>query len=279
MYKQLGQLISKSKHVYVLSGAGLSAPSNVPTFQGTEHMWARLHAQGKNPMLVLRKMVLDFNPKSVWNWFIDYKQKIAQAQPNPAHLALLKLQEHYKIKNKEFSHTTLNIDGLQASLMRKSKILTPNGIAPEGTKEFGYTEGLMEIQGNGNFMRCNEECRPFMYSIPNNLKENDVPPCPRCGMAMRPHMLLFDECYFEGYYKSTTAVDKGLACDCLIAIGTELQTQLPNSLVYEHIDQGKLFVEINLKEVVKSDKKNVHRLIDSCDKTLPALVDAIISAD
>ena len=217
---------------------------------------------------------MDQNPKTIWKWLFSYRQFVTRSQPNEAHKSILRLHEHCKKGGKKFSLVTQSIDGFHTALINESKVLTPQETAKEGIEKHVHSDELVELHGNANYMKCIDECHFKLYKVPDGLKEGDIPVCPMCGQAMRPHILLFDEYYSE---QSRSVIDNGLSCDCMIIIGTSLKTQLPNSLIYEHVDEGKLTIEINPKEVIKSNLKNVFHITESCEKSVPLLVNEIIS--
>ncbi len=276
MIKEVAKRIRDCKHIYMLTGAGISAPSKVPTFRGTDGMWTNMQAKGMEPTELLTCSTFDVNPKFLWNWFVDFKAIMDRAQPNPAHLAILKLQEHCKTHGKEFTLVTQNIDNYHSLLVRQSKILHPRVVDKEGDREFGFTEGVMEIHGNANYMRCSSDRHSGIYRYPEGLQRDCVPVCPKCGSPMRPHVLLFDECYRQDFYKSNTASFRSENCDCMFVIGSELLTNLPRSIAYSHVSAGKLTVEINPRKVIDYTGNNLVHISESCDKSIPKLIDAIL---
>lgn len=277
MYKELGKLIAKSKRLFVFTGSGISAPSNIPPYNGPKGLWEVPPTQIIDPMNNLTKLKMDFNQKPIWNWVRAYRSFLPGAKPNAAHIGILKLQEHFVKLGRELTLATQSLDGFHADLMNSSKILTPNGPIKEGERQFGFVNDLIELHGNLNYMSCLDECHPSLYKIPSTLKENEVPKCPQCEEPMRPHMLLYDEYYSEYRQKSNTMMEKALNADCMLVIATSLRTQLPSVLAYEHIDFDKPAIEINIEKIIKTDMKNVHYITEPCEKAVPLLVDEIIS--
>ena len=275
MYKKLAESVRKCRRIFVLTGAGLSAPSNIPTFRGEDGMWTTMATNGMEPTELLTKMMLDTNAKLIWNWFVGFNKLLNIAKPNEGHKALLKWQEHCKIKDIDFTLVTQNIDNFHSQLIRNSSILKPNLAHKEGTYEYGFTDGLIEIHGNASYMRCNEECSHGFYAMPKALDYDMVPRCKKCGKNMRPHTLMFDEVYRDDYYQSLAAVKRAHLADCMLIIGSELQTHLPNVMAYEHVYDNKLTIEINPRQVINCDGSNVVSISESCEKSLPALIGEI----
>ena len=274
MYKQLVSQIRKSRHIYVMTGAGISAPSKIPTFRGTDGMWTNMASAGKDPLELLTKRNFDYDPKILWNWFIGFKSLTLNAKPNAAHVAVLKLQEYCKSHNIKFTLVTQNVDGLHPLLIKNSPALRRS----RRNKSYpGFTDGVLEIHGNADYMRCSDECDLHLHPYPNDIKEDEFPRCTICGGPMRPHTLLFDEFYREDLYRAETALKRAADTDCMIVIGSELMTHIPNRIVYDHATQGKLTIEVNPRKVINWDESNVHHVNESCEKVLPTIISELTS--
>jgi len=275
--KDLAKKISKMKNIFTLTGAGISAPSKIPIYGGAQGMWAKLAAESVNAMLLLRKSTVRNSPKTVWNWVQDYKSHVDKAIPNEAHKAVLKFQEYCHEKGKNCTLITQNIDGIHSKLIRESKVLKYE-YPGEGSPNFGFTPYIIELHGNVNYMRCNEDCSLKLYSVPKDLNINkEIPKCPTCKSNMRPHMLLFDEAYGEGFYNSTTAINEGMRANCMIIIGSGLMGQLASCLAYDAVIDGKLTVEMNTEKVIKmKDEPNLVHINGSADHTVPELFEEIM---
>lgn len=278
MYKEIGKLVQKCRRLLVFTGAGIGVPSHIPVFNGPDGLWARTALKQADPTSLITRSAFDQHPEALNRWTREYREMVAATAPNAAHKAVLRLQEYCKKCGKECLLVTQNIDGFHARLARESKVLNLRWETKEGGRGFGFTEGVLEIHGNLNYMRCSDDCcSPFLYSADS--KPGKVGPiCSTCGLPMRPHMLLLDEYYCEEFYRSSSAIDKALRSDCMIVIGSSLRTQLSNSLVLESVDDGKPTIEINPAKAIKYYDKNVFHVGESCEKSVPALVDAICSA-
>lgn len=273
--KEIVKLLRGCRNLFVLTGSGISAPSQVPIYSGADGMWAKLSATGINPMLLLRKTTIRNEPAKVWAWVNNYRKIVLKAKPNAAHKALVRLQEHYVKNHMNFTLATQNLDGLHSLAIRESPILSKvsQELNPQTTQE------MIELHGSVRQMSCNSECCSQLYPIPDTLTGTDFPKCPKCGAPMRPNMLLFDECYSEEFCRSTTAIDRGLSCGVMLVVGTELQAQLANAMVYDHVLNMKPLIEINTKQVIKSTDSNVFHMIEPCEKALPRLVDELLSSE
>jgi len=108
-------------------------------------------------------------------------------------------------------------------------------------------------------MRCTEECQHKLYPLPLELlprdKSTDLSPrekklltCPDCGMGTRPHVLWFDECYNEHYFKFESAMKIANTTDLLIIAGTSGATTLPNYIAGIVYQNKKTIIDINIEE-------------------------------
>ncbi|PYJ19274.1 MAG: NAD-dependent protein deacylase, partial [Verrucomicrobia bacterium] len=91
--------------VLVITGAGVSAESGIPTFRGKDGYWRNL-----NPAKLATPEAFAKDPGLVWEWYRERRRRIRNAQPNPAHKAIAKLAQH----THEFLLVTQNVDDLHA---------------------------------------------------------------------------------------------------------------------------------------------------------------------
>ena len=199
----------KSNNIVVLTGAGISAESGLPTFRGKDGYWTK-GSRNYHPMELARFNAFKQEPDVVWEWYHYRRNLYAETEPNKGHYALVDLEKYFKEAGKEYYLITQNIDGLH----RKA------GSNPQN---------MFEIHGNIFFMRCSKNCTDAIVPIENGT--TGVPVCTHCGSSMRPHVLWMDEFYDEENYKFTTVKRLGEEMDALLVVGTTLQTNLPNQLV------------------------------------------------
>jgi NAD-dependent deacetylase len=124
--QQAGRWLAESERVAALTGAGISAESGVPTFRGEDGLW-----QGFRATDLATPQAFARDPKLVWNFYNWRRELLAPLQPNPAHKALIHLEE----KIPQFSLITQNIDDLHHRAGSKN---------------------LVELHGNIWMVRCTQ---------------------------------------------------------------------------------------------------------------------------
>lgn len=200
-----------ANHIAVLTGAGTSAESGVPTFREAQTgLWAQYDPQELATPSAFRR-----NPKLVWEWYQWRRGLVADADPNPAHDALAEL-EHVAPK---FTLITQNVDGLHQD---------------------AGSEHVIELHGNIRRSRCFEEGTV----IESWQETDDVPPhCPNCGAYLRPDVVWFGEALPAGALDA--AIVATTTCDVFLSIGTSTVVQPAASLPFEALRAGATVVEIN----------------------------------
>jgi len=206
------EVLQKASRVAILTGAGISAESGIPTFRGEEGLWKKYR-----PEELATPTAFSQDPKLVWEWYDWRRGIIGQKEPNPGHKVIARWEETFPT----VSLITQNIDGLHQKAGSKN---------------------IWELHGNIWKLRCTEEGTiTENYNTP--LKE--IPPlCPNCGALLRPHVVWFGESL------SPTILQKSIQlsseCDVMFVIGTSAVVQPAASLPFEASEAGAKIVEINL---------------------------------
>ncbi|CDW83229.1 silent information regulator protein sir2 [Stylonychia lemnae] len=272
IYKHTPEIISAEnaakhmigkKHIMILTGAGLSAASGIPTFRGVNGFWNRKNEEDRemDPQAIMTYKYFYRQPEKNWQWHHDFIELQKRCQPNKGHHSILKFQEFCqknRDKNVESFLVTQNVDNYHNQLIKQSKVFYPYGYeeAKGGTADCAFTPNIYEIHGNALYMHCSnedEECSKIFYKTPplSELASQTsvVPKCQTCGKNMKPHCMFFDECYTELYYKSTTVenyMDDKM--DCLIVVGTALATGFAKRIVNKALDKIECpVIEVNLE--------------------------------
>jgi NAD-dependent deacetylase len=221
--------------VVALTGAGISAESGIPTFRGKDGYWTVgstvYHPQELATQAAFRRIPID-----VWQWYLYRRTVCRRAQPNPAHHALVRLEQGL---GDRFRLITQNVDGLHLRA----------GQSPGRT---------YQIHGNIDFMRCADDCSPDLTPIPDVLDEIEAGQalteaqeallvCPRCQGRARPHVLWFDESYDEPLFRFQSSIDAATRAALVIVVGTSASTTLPWHVVEIAARQGAALVDINIE--------------------------------
>lgn len=206
-------------NITVLTGAGISAESGIPTFRGRDGYWS-IGSKEYHPQEMATFHMFTRRPLDVWKWYLYRKTVCAQAVPNSGHSALVELETLFLDR---FCLITQNVDGLHLRA----------GNTPERT---------YQIHGNINFMRCSEECHGETFPVPPEIpsknkssgiseEEKALLTCPRCGALSRPHVLWFDESYDEKFFRFESSIRRAEETDLLLVIGTSGATNLPMQMI------------------------------------------------
>jgi NAD-dependent deacetylase len=147
--------------VAVLTGAGISAESGIPTFREAQTgLWSLY-----DPRELATPEAFRRNPRLVWEWYTWRKELISQAEPNPGHLALVEMEHFYP----QFTLITQNVDGLH---------------------RFSGSQSIIQLHGDIFRTKCSVE-DILISDWPNT---GVIPPrCPRCNSPLRPDVVWFGE--------------------------------------------------------------------------------------
>jgi NAD-dependent deacetylase len=204
-------LLRDSQQVAVMTGAGISAESGVPTFrQAQTGLWAKF-----DPLQLATPEAFQNNPKLVWDWYSWRREIVSAAKPNSGHIALVDLEDFYP----EFTLITQNVDGLHQSA--------------------GST-AVIELHGNIFRSKCSQENR-FFSELPASA--SFPPRCPYCEAYLRPDVIWFGESLPEEALKK--ALDAVEQCQVLISIGTSSLIEPAASLPFIAQAGGARVLEIN----------------------------------
>jgi len=208
---EAAEILSRAERLAVLTGAGISAESGIPTFRGEEGLWKKYRAEDlATPEAFAR------DPELIWEWY-DWRRGIfASKKPNPGHLVLAEWERIFP----SLALITQNIDGLH--------------------KRAG-SENIIELHGNAWKLRCTEESTVSEnYDVP--LKENP-PLCAACGALLRPHVVWFGEMLDSDIIHKASLLSS--TCDAMLVIGTSAVVQPAASLPFSALNRGAKVIEVN----------------------------------
>lgn len=203
--------LSTARSVTILTGAGISADSGVPTFRGADGLWRHYRAEDlATPEAFAR------DPRLVWEWYNWRRELIATKRPNPAHEAVASMEQRFK----QFWLITQNVDGLHGDA---------------GSRQ------LSEIHGNLWKVRCTR-CRDIVENrgVPIAM----LPLCRSCGGLLRPHIVWFGESLAEeDLDRSAAALQSSDVC---LIVGTSGLVYPAAGFGAIAKQAGAFIVEINL---------------------------------
>jgi NAD-dependent deacetylase len=198
--------------VAVLTGAGISAESGVPTFRDEGGLWHNHRAEELATPHAFRR-----DPKLVWEWYDWRRGLVAACEPNAAHQTLAEMETHFG----QFWLITQNVDGLH---------------------RLAGNQNVVELHGNIWGMRCTKGCRSNWEDRTVPLAE--IPPrCPDCGALARPDVVWFGESLPRKALEAAWAAAQ--QCQMMLVIGTSAIVQPAASLPLLALQSGAHVIEIN----------------------------------
>ncbi len=210
--------LQQGQDLVVLTGAGISAESGVPTFRGQDGLWRHYRA-----MDLATPQAFGRDPRLVWEFYQWRRQLLAPLQPNPAHQALAALEARLP----RFTLITQNIDGLHA---------------------LAGSRRIIELHGNIWHLRCTG-CGQVRED--RRLDLPPLPTCQACGALLRPHVVWFGEMLDPAVLAAAYAAVE--TCDFMLIIGTSGLVQPAASLGRLAKQRGAFVAEINLEPTPQSD--------------------------
>jgi NAD-dependent deacetylase len=232
--KLLEGFSAASGRMAVLSGAGISAESGIPTFRGPEGYW-RVGSREYRPEEMATLAMFRRDPWEVWSWYLYRWTVCSRAEPNQGHAGVAVLE---KALGDRFRLITQNVDGLH---LRAGSSM----------------ERTFQIHGNLDFMRCGRPCGTDLHALPELVlpkkrnepvreEEKSALVCPACGAIARPHVLWFDECYDEPLFRAESAIRWARDANLLLVVGTAGATTLPMQIgeIFFHRKET-IFLDVN----------------------------------
>lgn len=200
--------------VTVLTGAGISAESGVPTFRGKNGLWRNYRPEQLATPEAFRR-----DPTLVWEWYNWRRGLIGACAPNPAHKTLAEMEAMLP----DFALITQNVDGLHRA---------------------AGSRNVLELHGNIWRVRC-IACNNAMEDQQVPLPE--IPPrCPECGELLRPDVVWFGEPLPPNVLEAAWAA--AARCGLMLVIGTSAVVQPAASLPLVALRNGAQLIEVNPAE-------------------------------
>lgn len=222
----LQKILSASNNIVFFGGAGVSTESNIPDFRSEKGIYNTKKKYGRSPELMLSATFFKNHTEEFYKFYKD-QMIYEEAKPNPAHIALAKLEQAEKLK----AVITQNIDGLHQ-------------IA--GSKE------VLELHGSIYRNYCSDCYETYKLKDVVDSK-GIVPQCEKCGGTIRPDVVLYEEGLDMEVVKK--AIHYISAADVLIIGGTSLAVYPAASLVEYY--KGDKLVLINKSKTPYDDRANL----------------------
>ena len=227
--------VRKARRITVLTGAGVSAESGIPTFRSNGGYWqTHRFEELATPEGFAR------DPRMVWQWYEERRRGIAAAKPNPGHEALVELEK----RASRFALITQNVDGLH---------------------ERAGSKNVIHLHGSIWAVRC------LMCGVEKMeyAELNELPPACDCGGMLRPGVVWFGEGLPEGALERAT--DETRLAEVVIVAGTSAQVYPAAGLIPLAIGSGAQVIEINPEETDYSTGVT-WKLTDTSANMLPLLL-------
>jgi NAD-dependent deacetylase len=230
-----------ARHLVVLTGAGVSAESGLPTFRDPlTGLWARYRPEDlATPEAFAR------DPALVWSWYRMRREAARAAAPNPAHLALARLEGLVS----RVTLITQNVDGLH--------------------RRAGSSDPI-ELHGSLFQTRCTVESTPHEAEADRELQADRLPRCPDCQSLLRPGVVWFGEQLPEPAL--ARALEATLDCDVFLSVGTSHQVYPAAALPRTAVSAGAAVAVVN--PVAHPYDADVLYLAGKAGEVLPALLAA-----
>jgi len=255
--------LKASKHLVVLTGAGVSAESGVPTFRGAGGFWRTYKAQD-----LACPEAFEENPSLVWEFYHYRREVMASKFPNPAHYAIAKCQKWMEEAGKRVVVITQNIDELHARAGTKDVIELHGNLFKTRCTKCG------NIEVNRDSPICEalrDKGAPEPDSQGANIPEKLLPRCgiPACGGLLRPHVVWFGE-GLDGHILATADYELK-ECDLCLVVGTSSVVYPAAMFAPQVASRGVSVAEFNLETTHATQQLGGHGFFFNgpCGLSLP----------
>jgi NAD-dependent deacetylase len=210
-FREVARRLQQARRTTVITGAGVSAASGVPTFRGADGLW-----RSYRPADLATPEAFGRDPQLVWEWYDWRRGVIAGCSPNAAHEVLARWR-----RRPGFTLVTQNVDGLH---------------------ERAGSKDVIRFHGSIWHLRCAAGCGQADWedlSVP----VDPLPPhCPRCGGLARPGVVWFGETIDRDVLRRC---ERAIDCDVFLSIGTSSVVYPAAGLLHAAQSSGAFTVEIN----------------------------------
>ncbi len=238
-------LLELGPKIVALVGAGISKASGMPTFRGEDGLWNQYHAQD-----LATPYAFNNDPNLVWEWYRARMRILLQAQPNPAHESLTKLEEAGLL----IGVITQNVDGLH---------------------EIANTKKIVEVHGRIRYARCQVCDYIQRWDNKEFAEQKDIiPKCPKCKEnLLRPDVVWFGEPLDQ--IKWQEAIQWIDQANTILIVGTSGVVHPVASLPWLAKKNDAVLLEFNIEETPLTAISD-HSFFGPCETILPEFTDLLI---
>lgn len=275
--------LSDAEEVLVLTGAGVSAASGVPTFRGEDGLW-----KDHRPEELATPAAFRRDPRLVWEWYAWRRELVRGCRPNPAHLALARWSQ----SRRGVAIVTQNVDALHTEALEKvaggrsgddgvetstdaggtDVVGTDAEASGAGDREVNLADAApLELHGSLFRVRCTACAHRADHRNPVETSFRDaLPRCPECGALLRPDVVWFGESLDRRVLEAAVARTDG--ADACLVVGTSAVVQPAASLATRAVSGGAVLIEVN-PESTPLTRLATHVFRGDAAKVVPALLD------
>ncbi len=239
--RRAAEVLRRAERVAVLTGAGVSAESGVPTFRGSDGLW-----EGYRIEDVATPMAFKRDPELVWRFYNLRRTNVRGVTPNAGHYALAAMEDRWG--SDQFTLVTQNIDGLHRQA---------------GSRH------VLELHGNLGRVRCTK-CAAIADRGGEDLPA--LPHCAACGHLLRPDIVWFHEMLPPGVWED--AARATARCQCFLVVGTSAVVYPAAGLIDLARESGAAVIEVNL-QTTDACAAGAISLLGPSGVVLPRLVEMI----
>lgn len=242
------ETLRSAQKVVVLTGAGTSSESGIPTFRDVlTGLWKNFDAQQ-----LATPQAFKADPELVWGWYEWRRGRVLRCQPNPAHRAIAAMQDHVS----SLTVVTQNVDDLH--------------------ERAGSTD-VTHLHGSLHQPRCYDCAIPYHFSDdipdePEGGRRLKPPVCAQCGGYVRPGVVWFGESLPESNWRRAQKLAS--ECDVLFSVGTSSLVYPAASLPQLAKSAGACVVQVNLNPTGVEPLLD-HDLQGKAGEVMPALLHAV----
>ncbi|WP_307810606.1 SIR2 family NAD-dependent protein deacylase [Tomitella cavernea] len=257
----LAAALRAARRVVVLTGAGASAESGIPTFRDAlTGLWERF-----DPARLATPEAFEADPGLVWGWYVWRREQIARCRPNPAHDAVTRLQRAVRARGGTVTVVTQNVDDLHERAGAEDVVHLHGAIAASRCSVCGAPA---ESEAAPETRAASDTAGPEIRTGGARIAP---PACPVCGGPVRPSVVWFGEALPRGEWLRAEAA--AARADLLLSVGTSSTVYPAAELPHTAARAGARIVQVNpsptgLESIVRDDVRA------RAGAALPGLIDA-----